>query len=743
MASGTVGYTDTRGNKDYSSIIANQIGKRLTEASNMAASERAYAENQAEAGGTSLSEAGIGKGYFFRRALGSRFGGDRIARTKGRLGIGGAGTNPAGDFKSRFRGGFDYNVTNEIQTATVPLASALVGGLRGIEGGLSDISNALTTVGIGMGSLANAQEDLAKQSILNGAFMQAFLNHMQREGARQRARSEERGLETGLLGGSGGGGGGRGMINVTPPSKPSRKFSKGNLGDFASAGTGASLSRLGGTAAKTGQKGVRTAVRGVTTGVASPIIKGARTIQKTAVNIPKLGQAASKYLGTGISNTTKFFRGAMTGINNLNPFGKAFTDAKLAMSADGMFNYARKGSKSLEMLKDLGAAGMNKNLAAIYAGGGTLDDFVKAMVGGGMPVDMMVDQMADYTQLSLEGLGKPSRTIGKRMTPKAANVLAPQRIASLDNAGYKTAEIASDQLVKKGVQQGLKRGSGLARLMVKNFGAAGTRSILKKIPILAGIAGTIFAIQRALEGDFLGAGLELTSGFLGATGIGGLGPGLAIDGFLLARDFGVVPMADGGIVQRPLVGEAGPEAILPLKGARGKKTFKMMGEGTLEARLDNKSDDSELLALGHRKYYETMGGWKKFGEGILEAFGNIKDKVGETLSSVNPFSAENLSNVNNSGAANSFRNFIGSEKDDGYLGPKWLGIKNPFADEQANALNNSSAQIGMGSLLLAPTIVNNYNTVAAGGSGGEEEVSDGSFPYSFTAFNADYSLYSK
>ena len=126
------------------------------------------------------------------------------------------------------------------------------------------------------------------------------------------------------------------------------------------------------------------------------------------------------------------------------------------MASDGMFNYARKGSKSLEMLKDLGAAGMNKSLAQIYAGGGTLDDFVRAMVGGGMPVDMMVDQMADYTQLSLEGLGKPSRSIGKRMTPKAANVLAPQRIASLDNAGYKTAEIASDQLVKKGVQQGLK-----------------------------------------------------------------------------------------------------------------------------------------------------------------------------------------------------------------------------------------------------------------------------------------------
>ena len=62
MASGTVGYTDTRGNKDYTSIIANQIGKRLKEASDMASDERSFAEGKAEAGGTSLSEAGIGRG---------------------------------------------------------------------------------------------------------------------------------------------------------------------------------------------------------------------------------------------------------------------------------------------------------------------------------------------------------------------------------------------------------------------------------------------------------------------------------------------------------------------------------------------------------------------------------------------------------------------------------------------------------------------------------------------------------
>ena len=46
-------------------------------------------------------------------------------------------------------------------------------------------------------------------------------------------------------------------------------------------------------------------------------------------------------------------------------------------------------------------------------------------------------------------------------------------------------------------------------------------------------------------------------------------------------------------------------------------------------------------------------------------------------------------------------------------------------------------------MFVSPTIVNNYNTFAAGGNGESGEVGSGAFPYSFTAFNADFSLMSK
>ena len=60
---------------DLSTSIAKQIGSRVNQAANLAADERAYASAMAEAGGTSLEEAGIGRGYFFRNGK-TKKGGD-------------------------------------------------------------------------------------------------------------------------------------------------------------------------------------------------------------------------------------------------------------------------------------------------------------------------------------------------------------------------------------------------------------------------------------------------------------------------------------------------------------------------------------------------------------------------------------------------------------------------------------------------------------------------------------------
>jgi len=111
MASGTASLQDTRGEVDYFGKIGSAIKNRTKAAAQMARKERAFAEEQAEKGDTSLDEAGIEKGYFFKRALGSTFGGDKIARTRGYFEKNPpVGRDPTGTRESRFRGQFDYGV---------------------------------------------------------------------------------------------------------------------------------------------------------------------------------------------------------------------------------------------------------------------------------------------------------------------------------------------------------------------------------------------------------------------------------------------------------------------------------------------------------------------------------------------------------------------------------------------------------------------------------------------------------
>jgi len=82
-----------------------------------------------------------------------------------------------------------------------------------------------------------------------------------------------------------------------------------------------------------------------------------------------------------------------------------------------------------------------------------------------------------------------------------------------------------DQVLKQVVNRGARRTA-----------KTGLKVGSKKIPGLAWIPGTIFAIERALKGDWEGAGLELASGVAGS--FPGLGTGISasIDGYLFGRD---------------------------------------------------------------------------------------------------------------------------------------------------------------------------------------------------------------
>lgn len=109
------------------------------------------------------------------------------------------------------------------------------------------------------------------------------------------------------------------------------------------------------------------------------------------------------------------------------------------------------------------------------------------------------------------------------------------------------------------------------------------KSLLKALPVIGAVSSTFFAADRASKGDWLGAGGEILSGVAGLLPGWGTAASLGIDAALIGRDIakeqGVPMLAKGGIVTKPteaIVGEAGPEAILPLDklGSFGIDGFK-------------------------------------------------------------------------------------------------------------------------------------------------------------------------
>jgi len=624
MAAGTVGYEDTRGNnKDYLGMIANQIKNRVTEASDMANEERQFAEKKAEEGGTSLEEAGIGKGYFFGKALGSRFGGDAIARTRGRFAkTPSAGIDPGGNAASRFRGGFDYNVTNKIiseDDSDGALANSVVTGFRGVQEATRDVAKALVKIDDTLAGIERTQGNLARAIMFQGYMMAMLRSEQQRAAGRDSLRREERNIEGGgggQIGGQsfGGAGGGRGMQNVTDFRGMGRGSGGGDnvTGALASFGSSQFLGKNTKTV-KGITKGVQAAAKkspkvasmvgkvapNLLPGAGSkvtqslPLLPAAGKIAKkpglfkplaaakslgriTGKSVPKALKFAqtvgknSKALaktavstGAGLSKTIGKALSASTGLGmvaaaptSIKGFLKATEQAEQMADAMDFVRKMPKGPLGVddalynlldEDTVDIVAQGAGKSLKAKGPKMEMLTE-LQFKTGGYVGIDEAPRVFSDM--IKGEGL-----TPGVKFSKKEADrflkgVMDADEYADFAKTAYKPFQSAAKNTV---AETAAKSADDVAEAALKTTGkaagkAAGKgifRSVMKKIPIIAGVAGIAFGIQRALEGDLIGAGLEITSGILGATGVGG-SAGLAIDGFLLGRDLGM--MNKGGKV---------------------------------------------------------------------------------------------------------------------------------------------------------------------------------------------------
>jgi len=218
--------------------------------------------------------------------------------------------------------------------------------------------------------------------------------------------------------------------------------------------------------------------------------------------------------------------------------------------ADFIDNLSRNESLNT-FISGLGA--VSTGIGAIGSIGLVLRTLLKGRRGGrNNPMHVILSGMG-------KGIGKLSKGVSKAVGKSFRG------LGKLLGGAKTIAGKAAGGISKVASKAG---GKGLAKLGAKALG----KGLLKKIPGVGLLAGVGFGLQRALKGDLAGAALELASG--AASTLPGLGTAASVglDAALAARDIKQASsspraMATGGMVTKPInaiVGEAGPEAVIPL-----------------------------------------------------------------------------------------------------------------------------------------------------------------------------------
>ena len=184
-------------------------------------------------------------------------------------------------------------------------------------------------------------------------------------------------------------------------------------------------------------------------------------------------------------------------------------------------------------------------------------------------------------------------------TPKSATK-AGEKAAT--KAGEKGAVKAGEKVAAKGV----------AKVGAKAVG----KSLLKKIPGVGLVAGGVFAAQRAMAGDWTGAGLELASGAAGTIPGVGTAASVGLDAALAARDMGAL-----GGTPETRAAEAAQSGQAPKATAQPKQTAKVQGKpgGGIFSKAAGFMKRNPLMtavglggvglaAVGAKKAYDYMSG---------------------------------------------------------------------------------------------------------------------------------------
>ena len=258
-------------------------------------------------------------------------------------------------------------------------------------------------------------------------------------------------------------------------------------------------------------------------------------------------------IGAGAAMATQLDLSKASGVfsNTAKGIGNAFK---------GLFNVLSDFGSSIAKVASKAAA----KAASVVAK--SLDDVAK--IGAKVIESVVPTKKLSKKQLdALRGTGefalkpKVTPTVGRDATTGRFTKLSDTQRAALSGTG----EFAFDPKVAKAATK------TTSELVEKSL----LRSLAKKVPLFSLVAGTGFAVDRALKGEYGKAFLEFASGVAGVFPGFGTAGSVAIDAGLLADDLGIsveeakkLILASGGEVAKAEVKPAGTSKPMNLANVK-------------------------------------------------------------------------------------------------------------------------------------------------------------------------------
>lgn len=216
----------------------------------------------------------------------------------------------------------------------------------------------------------------------------------------------------------------------------------------------------------------------------------------------------------------------------------------------------------------------------------------------------------------LGGLGGLAAGIVGGKAAKGAKSLFDKKVGKeiAEQGTEKVGKIASKELGKEAVEQTAKKVGG------KSLEKGAAKMLGKKVPIVGAALGTVFAVERAMRGDWLGATGELASGVASTIPGAGTAVSLGIDAALIARDVKTETKPEGKPSKEKIIPKPAASSIAEQSDIKTKQRMGMApGAATAGSQmLDVKGFERVVEKFGQIVNMGLLGGSSTHDEGSPE-----------------------------------------------------------------------------------------------------------------------------